>query len=432
MPERYRRSEDALADLIRENRRGTRDAQRATGTEKAQTMQTAIDALDKADDAVQGVRVPAAVVGVTLVSNVGAWSPTGPVADVTVSWPAVTVGADGDPITVTEYEVWVGDSPTASTVMLEATVQIPSGLSRSLRVRAVTAAGVPGDLSAALSVTGAAPAAGVFAPSTPALVTGYGDVIARWDGTYTGAVSGAHTVWIEARLGAGSWVRQGMVLTDAGEALVTLGEVGDTVAVRAVSYDQLGRETGISSVASIEIASIPGAAITAGSIFVDRLAPNVGDTLNIGGNAVAINLGSRVDSALVDLEQVRQDADNAQSSADAAGAAAGAAAQAVETLAAGRVLSAEAALAVLSGKIDTYENSFLFLSDGLHIRESTSAKAEMVLSSAGARLVADGVTVSEWNQGQMIVPQIVANSGQIANHIIDSSIAGHTTWRAIS
>ena len=47
MPERYRRSEDALADLIRENRRGTRDAQRATGTEKAQTAVLAQVAWDQ-------------------------------------------------------------------------------------------------------------------------------------------------------------------------------------------------------------------------------------------------------------------------------------------------------------------------------------------------------------------------------------------------
>ena len=51
MPERYRRSEDALADLIRENRRGTRDAQRATGTEKAQTALVAEAALEAADAA---------------------------------------------------------------------------------------------------------------------------------------------------------------------------------------------------------------------------------------------------------------------------------------------------------------------------------------------------------------------------------------------
>ena len=53
MPERYRRSEDALADLIRENRRGTRDAQRATGTEKAQTAVLAQAAWDQSEFAKQ-------------------------------------------------------------------------------------------------------------------------------------------------------------------------------------------------------------------------------------------------------------------------------------------------------------------------------------------------------------------------------------------
>ena len=432
MATRYVRSEERLAEALRNVRRGVRDVQRPSGTELAQTTSMAQQALDLAGEGVDGARVPAGVGEVTLVSNIGGWSATGPVAEVVLSWPAVTVGQDGEPIAVVEYQVMVGASLAASVSSNSSTLRIPSNVEQTVRVRAVTAAGVVGDLSPELDVVGAQPTPAVFAPSIPTLVTGYGDVIARWDGAYTAAASGAHAVWIEARTAGHAWQRQGVVLTAAGEALVTVGDVGDTVEVRAVSYDQLGRQTGVSGVASIEVASIPGASIAAGSILVDRLAPNVGGTLNIGGNTVAINLNSRVDGALVDLEQVRQDADAAQSSADAAGAAADAASQAVATLAAGRVLTAENALAALSGKIDTYENSFLFLPDGLHIRESTSAQAEMVLTSAGARLVADGVPVSEWNQGQMIVPQIVARSGQIANHIIDSSIAGHTTWRAIS
>ncbi len=375
--------------------------------------------------------VPAVPANLRVLSNVGTFTSTGPMATVTVAWDAVTESTDGEPIYIDEYELW-DSNPIRRTSQLTATISIPSSLTVNLRVRAVSSQGVWGDLSTQLPVIGATPTAGSFAPTTPTLLTGYGDVIARWDGTYTSTPSGAHSVRIEARVGTGSWTPQGMVLTAAGEALVTLGDVGDTVEVRAVSYDQLGRETGVSSTASIVIATIPGASITAGSIFVDRLAPNVGETLNIGGNAVAINLNSRVDGALVDLEQVQQDADAAQSSADAAGAVADAASQAVATLAAGRVLTAENALAALSGKIDNYDNSFLFLPEGLHIRESDTAKAEMVLSSAGARLIADGVIVSEWNQGQMIISQIIAKSGQIANHIIDSSATGHTTFRAIS
>ena len=375
--------------------------------------------------------VPAVPANLRILSNVGTFTSTGPMATVTVAWDAVTESTDGEPIYIDEYELW-DSNPIRRTSQLTASISIPSGLTVNLRVRAGSAQGVWGDLSTQLPVTGATPTAGSFAPTTPTLLTGYGDVIARWDGTYASTPSGAHSVRIEARVGTGSWTPQGMVLTAAGEALVTLGDVGDTVEVRAVSYDQLGRETGVSGTASIVIATIPGASITAGSIFVDRLAPNVGETLNIGGNAVAINLGSRVDNALVDIEQVRQDADNAQTSADNANANASAANQAVETLASGRVLAAENTIDILSGKIDNYDNSFLFLPDGLHIRESDTAKAEMVLSSAGARLIANGVLVSEWNQGQMIVSQIIAKSGQIANHIIDSSVSGHTTFRAIS
>lgn len=375
--------------------------------------------------------VPAVPANLRILSNVGTFTSTGPMATVTVAWDAVTESTDGEPIYIDEYELW-DSNPIRRTSQLTASISIPSGLTVNLRVRAGSAQGVWGDLSTQLPVTGATPTAGSFAPTTPTLLTGYGDVIARWDGTYASTPSGAHSVRIEARVGTGSWTPQGMVLTAAGEALVTLGDVGDTVEVRAVSYDQLGRETGVSGTASIVIATIPGASITAGSIFVDRLAPNVGETLNIGGNAVAINLGSRVDNALVGIEQVSQDADNAQTSADNANANASAANQAVETLASGRVLAAENTIDILSGKIDNYDNSFLFLPDGLHIRESDTAKAEMVLSSAGARLIADGAIVSEWNQGQMIVSQIIAKSGQIANHIIDSSVSGHTTFRAIS
>lgn len=168
-----------------------------------------------------------------------------------------------------------------------------------------------------------------------------------------------------------------------------------------------------------------------GRVKVDHLEPNAGSTLNLSGNAVAINLNSRLDEVNTQAENAQQTADQAVTDAADAAADAATAAQAVNALAAGRVLTAETALAALSGKIDTYENSFLFLSDGLHIRESETAKAEMVLTSAGARLMADGVVASEWNQGQMIVDQIIANGGRIGNHVLDASLPGLTVWRSI-
>lgn len=75
MPARYRRSEDALADLIRENRRGTRDAQRATGTEKAQT---ALVAEQAADDALAAIA--AANTAETLAKGAVTFSESNPTA----------------------------------------------------------------------------------------------------------------------------------------------------------------------------------------------------------------------------------------------------------------------------------------------------------------------------------------------------------------
>lgn len=75
MPARYRRAEDALADRFRENRRGTRDAQRATGTEKAQTAQVAEQAASDALDA-----IAAAATADTLAKGAVTFSTSNPTA----------------------------------------------------------------------------------------------------------------------------------------------------------------------------------------------------------------------------------------------------------------------------------------------------------------------------------------------------------------
>lgn len=144
----------------------------------------------------------------------------------------------------------------------------------------------------------------------------------------------------------------------------------------------------------------------------------MGDTINLNGNVSIQPIRDRQDEQDGHIQGAQETADTAQA--------------AINTLAQGRVLTAEQTIAALSGKIDTYENSFSFEADGLHIRESRTASSELLLTSAGARLIADGTVVSEWNQGQFIVSQIIARGGQLGNHIIDSSHAGHTTFRAAS
>lgn len=203
--------------------------------------------------------VPAAPAKPVLVSNIGAFTATGAVATVTLTIPEVTLSTDGEPIEVAEYELWDADGPLFRLPASPAKVTIPSDIVRSYRARAGTAQGFWGDLSLPLEVTGAKPAVAVRNPTTPVLTTGAGNAFARWDGTYvSGGTNGAHRVDVEARIGAGAWVVQG-TLIGAGQQIIKLGEIGDTVAVRLRAYDQLGRLTGTSAESSIEIVGIPRA-----------------------------------------------------------------------------------------------------------------------------------------------------------------------------
>ncbi|MCH9834060.1 hypothetical protein K0U83_00275, partial [bacterium] len=376
--------------------------------------------------------VPKAPTGLTIISNVGAFTPAGPMATVTIGWDPVTESTDDDPITVSEYEVWDGDAPAYRIPASPGVVTVPSGLSTEVRVLARTPAGVAGDLSAPLAVTGAEPATASRAPTTPDLATGYGDVVARWDGLYTGGGAGSHTVWTEARLDPGDpWVRQGVAMTGRGDQLVTLGQVGDTVYVRFVAYDQLGRETGVSTVADIVIATIPGAAITAGSIQVDHLAPNVGDTINISGNVTIGGIMDRADGQDVALGQLGDQIDTVAGAAEDAASQA-AAAQAQASVVAGQVLVAQATADDAAAGVSAYQDVILLGSDGITIREAVDGRSELRLRSGYLAFSVNGVEASRMEAGRFISGEAILGQARIAEHEIKRHSAGRTTFTPIS
>lgn len=263
---RYRRDEDAIADAIRETRRGLRDAQRPTGTEKALTTAVAADALERVED-IETARVDEAALAALVpkapaqptATSTGAWTLAGPVAAVEVSIPQVTESMDGAPLEVVEYELWDADGPLVRVPASPARVTLPSGGTAVYRARARTAQGVWGDLSVPSgTVTGASPAA--QSGRTPTGLTARsegGIVIAAWAGTYAAAPA-EHSllnVRILARVGAGAYTLQG-VHTGAGEQLVKVGAIGDTVDVQAVAYDRLGRVIGTSAVVQTVVKGI--------------------------------------------------------------------------------------------------------------------------------------------------------------------------------
>lgn len=205
--------------------------------------------------AVPGEIVPLAPAGLTVASNVATFTEAGPVATVSITFPAVTHAVGGGEVDVAEYELLVDGNPTTRSTAAGFSVKLASGVAAEYRVRAISDLGEIGDASDPLIVTGATPAAATRAPSAPTLVTGSGLVVARWDGLYvSGGTSGAHAVMLERKDGT-SWVREGAALTGAGSWTVR-GVIGSTMTVRLVAYDAIGQETGVSAEGSIVVASL--------------------------------------------------------------------------------------------------------------------------------------------------------------------------------
>lgn len=200
--------------------------------------------------------VPNKVTGLALQSQVAEFTPTGPRATLNFKWTAVTKTVEDVDISVDVYRVWVDGALHAEVESLSTSVVIPSQVSAEIRVSAV-ANGLESDRSEPLVVTGELPPVFDLDPTAPVLSSSHGNVRAVWDGLYTTpTLPGAHTVRVEARVGSSAWVQQGSALTGAGEQLVSVGEIGDTVEVRFTAYDQLGRLTGTSAVETITVAGV--------------------------------------------------------------------------------------------------------------------------------------------------------------------------------
>lgn len=142
--------------------------------------------------------VPKPPTGLVVTSNVGSFTSAGPVATVSLDWDDVTLSTDDEPIAISEYEIWKNDFPQLRVSASNGTITIPSNVEAKINVLAISDAGVKGDISGDLLVTGALPGTGTLVPTAPILSTGYGQVSATWDGEYVGGNSPyAGTVRIE-------------------------------------------------------------------------------------------------------------------------------------------------------------------------------------------------------------------------------------------
>lgn len=444
---RHRREEEAIADALKATRGAAREANRPTGTEVRQTADVADAALDLAETVADDVgpvispAVPKAPVSLAEVSNVGGFTAAGPVAVVTVSWSAVTESVDDEPVTVSEYEVWLDGAPVQRVTGVQAVVSVPSTLDAEVRVGAITASGVHGDLSVALNVAGASPSVASRAPSKPTLVTGYGNVSARWDGTYAGGGTvGAMSVWIEASLDELAWTRQGAALTGAGSTLVRVGAVDDEVFVRAVAYDQLGRETGVSETASIVIEaidgediladSIEGNRIKAGTISVDHVEPNFGDAVNISGNLIITGIQDRADGQDATIGQLEENITNVSDVADAASSQA-VSAQATANIASGQALVATSLAQGASQGVADLQAVIVMDATGITIGDQ-SWNSQLRLRPTHLAFAVGGVESSRMEAGRLITAEAILGQARVAQHEWKTHSPGRTTVTPIA
>jgi hypothetical protein len=318
--------------------------------------------------------VPVAPTNVRVASNASAFQPDGTaVASIGLEWDPVTLSTDGAMLDVREYEVQVG----LVTMRVEGTsaeFRLPAGAAASVRVRAMTSLGVWGDPSGSLAVVGALPEMSLPAPTTPLLTTGVGVVAVRWDGLVAGNVPPpagfSHLVIETADDASGPWTPLGATLSGAGGTNIR-GTVGEQMYVRLTSVDSLGRTSGVSPVATVEVVGIAAPDLEAGAVRANTIAAGA-----IEVQHVSPGFGGSLD------------------------------------------ISANDSVNILAGRIDEQQRYYRFDQDGLAIGNPESNE-ELRLSPGRIELVQDGVASTWWEARTMYVPEAVIDAANIGNHRIE-------------
>ena len=386
-----------------------------------------------------GELTPKAPTSLVVNSNVGSWTVAGPVANVAIGWAAVTQTTSDEPVVISEYEVRSGNASVLTTPTNSATISIPSGVSAEIRVRARSNSGAWGDLSEAITVTGSTPSVVSLVPSDPILKTGFGSVIAEWDGTFvSGSLSAAMGVQAYYQNSVGDWVPFGVVMRERGSAAIA-GAVGESINVRFDAIDKAGRTSGSSGVVLVVVAeidgddiiagTITGNKIVAGSIEVDQLSPNVGDQLNISANGSVQIIVGRQDEQDVAIEDISNAANQAGTDATSAAIAA-ADAKAQADVAAGQALVAQQQAQDVGDRFTAHQAVFRVTEFGAEVASRDGSNV-LAMTPTGVQIIQGGTAASTWDAGRFIVNEAIVNRAQIGNHLIEKSGTTRTIFRPI-
>lgn len=337
--------------------------------------------------------VPKAPTGLAVTSNTAVFQADGSaLATLRVQWDAVTLSTDDVPVEIDTYELWMltGDVwfPVSSSDVRDVLVPVPSGDLRSFKVRARTTLGVWSDFSTTVDdVVAADPAEITAPPSAPILTTSLGMVQASWDGTLEGGFlpAGFGHVLVEYSRDQDLWTRMAVPLPRGGGSSPIRGVVGETLYVRFVPSDTLGREGVVSEVSEIVVAGISGPDleansvtannIAAGAIEAQHLSSGIGSEIDLGENQVIIQITSQQE---VLAEQVDE----------------------------------------ATGTVTQIATWFRVDEDGAHIGETGNPFQAHMLPGEFNITENDRVT-TRWEADRMIVPNAVVDNLDVANHKIE-------------
>ena len=395
--------------------------------------------------------VPKAPTNLLVQKNVGHFAADNSArAAVEISWGAVTESTDAAPATVVEYEVWLGTAVNLGAVIGTVTTtkfatSVPSGVTRHFRVRALSDIGALSDLSLPVAVTGAYPPHNNTPASTPVLSSERSIVAAHWDGLLSNGLppqadrNVVLKVAFQTPPPAGDpwpplvWTSPAQPIV-ARTSAVFAGKMGDRCSVKLVLVDNLGRESLESDVATIivqgitgedvEVNSMDANVIKAGTITVSLLEAGIGGKLDISANnMVQIIVGQQNEVANSIAAANDLIADNAQGVIDAKKAASDASGEAFAASGAAANALMEAALAKSS--IEAQQTVYQFTPTGARIQTPGGEQA-FIITPDRAYIEKDGVTLTYWEGGQMVVPQVVSDAANIANHRFSTLGASRT------
>lgn len=225
------------------------------------------------------LRTPAAPTGLTISTDT-AYSSDGITLDshFYLEWDDVTEDTDGDPITVTAYEVWghTGSSDDELLTTGEATasiIRVNPGSVWVFKVRAISDVGARGLFSSTVTDTADGTVTPLVKPTTPTLSSSKSLLRINWDGKLNGAVTPPNQfryVYAEYEEDdvPGTWYRVGTNFLRGGGAIFVPLDPGTEYNVRLTAVALDGTESPKSTVAS---ATVVGIAPTDMNAYVENM-----------------------------------------------------------------------------------------------------------------------------------------------------------------